>query len=294
MGTLIAGTLTGTVGTLFDGAFLVGDGYEAVFDANNTTLVTEIGTLSGFIVHDGYFYLYDQEPLVVEGPVVADQINLTADGQLTLDGAYGGGFFISSTIANSLTTAASGLDSSLVVNPYGGQDDIVELGTFYINAGPLAATYNSVEYLGTTNRQATLFMSTGKPNQTGGNISFATATAGLYAPDVELFLSGGTQGALTGNVNVAHLIVQSGLLANLTGSINNFYGQPAAGQGTVQPQPQSKYQFNACPIGSVNCVILAIESLPVENPLQNFDLTQRKRRHLDKSVRLPGIGTRDY
>jgi hypothetical protein len=83
-------------------------------------------------------------------------------------------------------------------------------------------------------------------------------------------------------------------MTDLTGAINNYSGQAAAGEGSVEPFPLSQFQFNSCPIGSVNCVILPVEVLPSVNPLEDFDISQRKRRRLDKNVQLPGIATHDF
>jgi hypothetical protein len=44
----------------------------------------------------------------------------------------------------------------------------------------------------------------------------------------------------------------------------------------------------------VNCTILPIESLPAGDPLENFDISQRKHRKLNNSVQLPGVATRDF
>jgi hypothetical protein len=129
------------------------------------------------------------------------------------------------------------------------------------------------------------------------DITFAPAppsTDGLYGPSITLPISLGPLGTGTGNATLYEIIVFSGLSTQFTGTLDGLAGPASAGKGFVVPNPKPPLQFNACPIGSVNCVILPTEVLPSGNPLQNFDVTQRKRRHLARSVVLPGVATRDF
>jgi hypothetical protein len=71
-------------------------------------------------------------------------------------------------------------------------------------------------------------------------------------------------------------------------------GQAAAHNSVVVPVPGVNYRFNACIIGSVNCTVLPVVTLPEASPLQDFDLTPTRRRRLDRDVRLPGIAAKDY
>jgi hypothetical protein len=95
-------------------------------------------------------------------------------------------------------------------------------------------------------------------------------------------------------VNLHHLEVISAQQVALSGTIDGITGKAAAENGTALPDPQRQYEFNACPIGSVNCIVLSIESIPTTNPLENFDISQRKKRRLNKNVQLPGIATHDF
>jgi hypothetical protein len=128
-----------------------------------------------------------------------------------------------------------------------------------------------------------------------GAIQFAAAPDELFAPFINLEISD-PGGVIAGNVNLDRLVILDAATKSvqLTGTLDGLQGQAAASKGIVDPFPRPEFQFNACPIGSVNCTILPIESLPPGNPLENFDLTQRKRKKLDKNVHLPGVATRDF
>ncbi len=271
-GTLAARILTGTAGTL------------ASFGA-----LSEFGTLGSYILHDSLFSLSNTGNLTVTGPVVANQITIITTGLLTLAGSANGGLFLTGNLAPSTQTVPGPTDSVVQGSA------ITQSGLFLINTGANSQLYNSVQYLGTTNQAGTLFMLTAPTvGAAGGNIALATQPNGLQAPNVEIVFSAGQSGLITGNVNIGGLLVLGGSSSILTGSIAGLTGQVAAGKGSVFPFPESKFQFNSCPIGSVNCIILPIEAVPTSNPLQNFDISQRKRRRLDKNVQLPGIATHDF
>ncbi|MDE1896301.1 MAG: S-layer family protein, partial [Rhodospirillales bacterium] len=266
-GALNAGTLSGTAGQLaeFGGA-------------------TDIGTLGSFMMADSVFMLTNDAPLTIIGPVVANAVSITAAGAMILDGSAGGGLYLSgSTITGTPLQPRNGVDSILAVT--GGEPSITQIGTFNVDAGP-----NAAKYLGNANPQATLFMSLAN----SGNIALAPAPGVLAAPNTDLVLAAGTGGAVSGNISVLRLLVLSAQSVEMTGSIGSVTGPTAAGKGTAFPFPQPGYRFNTCPIGSVNCTILPIEGLPQANPLENFNLSPRKRRRLDKNVTLPGIAARDF
>ncbi|MDE2390009.1 MAG: hypothetical protein KGL65_00225, partial [Rhodospirillales bacterium] len=266
-GSLNAGTLTGTAGGL------------AEFGA-----VTDIGTLGSFFDGGGSFLLSNDAPLTLLGPLVANVASITAVGTLILQGSADGGLFLSgSTIAGAATTPRTGVDSLLAVT--GRNPSITQYGTFYVDSGP-----NLAKYLGDASPLATLFMRLAS----SGTIALAPAPGVLDAPNTDLVLAAGTAGMASGNVNVLRLVVLSAQSVQMTGFIGSVTGPTAAGKGTAFPFPQPGYRFNSCPIGSVNCTILPIEGLPQADPLQNFDLSPRKRRRLDKNVTLPGVAARDF
>jgi hypothetical protein len=255
---------------------------------------TDFGTIGSFIMQDSTFVLDNNNALTIIGPLAANQVSITAIGQITLDGSPEGGLFISGINEPKTVTIATPLDSVLQVLPAadGATPSILQLGTFFIDAGPEAALIDNGFF---ANAAATLFM-IGEPGQ-NLDISFAPnppSTEGLYGPSVSVVIALGPDGTGTGNVNLYELVVLSGASTQFTGTLDGVGGTEGAGKGFVVPFPKPPLQFNACPIGSVNCVILPSETLPSGNPLQNFDVTQRKRRHLAKSVVMPGVATRDF
>jgi hypothetical protein len=272
-GTLDAGTLTGTAGQL------------ASFAAT-----TDFGTIGSFIMADSAFDLVNTGALSLNGPLVANTVSLSASGVLTLAGSVVGGLYVTGALSpNSLTAPRTSVDSVLMGS------SIQQIGTFYINNGPGAALYNTQAVLGSADQATTIFLLTvTSPTQSGGAIALSTSGLGLYAPNADVVVDGGTTGAMTGNLNVLHLEVLGGLDSEFTGTIDGFTGQSAAGKANTFPVAVSRYQFNACPIGSVDCQIINIAAVPATNPLGNFDVTQRKRRRLDKNVQLPGIATHDF
>jgi filamentous hemagglutinin family protein len=279
-GTLTVGTLTGTVGTL------------ASLNSNSN-----IETIGSFIMADSSFALNDIGTLVITGPLVASELNITATGALVLQGGNSsdpGGIFIIGTAASGTELHATGTDS--VIDVTGAGAHIQQNGTFFINTDPYFTTLSSgpITKADLAN-PATLFLSTVSPgNQGGGNIILNQGAGGIVAPSVELVLSAGSSGNILGNVNLLGLEVLGANLVDMTGEIDGLQGEAAAGKATSEPVPLSKYQFNACPIGSVNCVLLPVESIPNTNPLTNFDISQRKRRRLDKAIHLPGVATHDF
>jgi hypothetical protein len=276
-GSIAAGTLTGNV---------TGPGNEqALFTGHNL-----IGTVGSFVMQDSTFALNDAGPLTLIGPLVANVVSLMATGLLTLEGSTTGGLFIAGTLAPKTQVMPGPGDSSITVMQAagGGQPAIVQTGTFFVDSGPLAG-----QYPGFANQPATIFF-TMLPD---GTINFAAAPPegdGLVAPSIEAVFSPGTGGTISGNVDLLSLLLVSGKATNLTGMLDGLSGEAASGKGSVVPFPRPVYQFNACPIGSVNCIILPIETLPPGDPLQNFDIDQRKKKRLDKNVALPGVATRDF
>jgi hypothetical protein len=215
----------------------------------------------------------------ISGTLSAKTVSLTASGPLTLNN--GGALFISGGKPLSKTTAPTAGSGDSTISSAA----IIQYGVFYINAGP-------TDTIGTG--PANLFL------RTSGDIMFA-ATGGVVAPDIDLVIS--TGGQVTGNVNLQHLDINNTIIraqsVNLTGFLKtaggvSVTGPAAAANGSVFPTPRPIYRINDCPIESVNCVILPTVVVPLANPLGNFDLSQRERKHLNRNVQMPGIATRDY
>jgi hypothetical protein len=240
-------------------------------------------------MQDSGFALDNFGALTLVGPLVANVVSLTVHGQLTLDGTETGGLFIAGTIEPANHLKPLPIDSVIDVDaPAGAGPAVLQTGTFFIDSGPDAGSY-----LGKAPPDATLFL-----NATpSGNIEFAPAppnSTGLIGPGVDLVADAGATGTISGNVNLYRVVILDAFASQLTGFLDQVGGQAGAAKGFVDPNPKPAVQFNACPIESVNCTILQIESLPPVNPLQNFDIEQRKRRKLDNNVQLPGIATRDF
>jgi hypothetical protein len=222
--------------------------------------------------------------------LVANAVSITAPGQITLDGTPDGGLFIAEPNGGKLSQTPQPGDSVITVTqaPGAGNPLILQTGIFYVDAGGAAADFPLF-----SNQPANLFF-VATPQ---GDIQFAPSppqSNGLVAPSITGLFDLGATGNASGNVDLLSLIILSGVATNLTGELDGLSGQAAAGKGTVDPFPKPPFQFNACPIGSVNCIIIPIETLPTNNPLQNFDIDQRKKRKLDKNVALPGVATRDF
>jgi filamentous hemagglutinin family protein len=254
------------------------------------TAPTDFGTIGSFIMQDSVFSLVNSGTLAITGPLVANAISITAVGLVTLLGSPDGGLFISGLLEPKTVVTPQPGDSVITVTQgtNGATPLITQTGTFYINAGPEAAYFPAF-----ANMPATLFMDM----LPYGNIEFQPsppAGDGLYGPSIELSVALGNSGTVSGNVDLQTILVISGTASNLTGLLDGVGGSAGASKGNVVPFPRPPFQFNACPIGSVNCIILPIESLPTANPLQNFDIEQRKRKSLNKNVTLPGVATRDF
>ncbi len=275
-GLIDAGTLAGAVGGYVTTALGTVAGSGTLTDFAYSSLTTDFDTIGNFIMHDSTFALNNDGPLAIVGSLVADIILITTNGSLTLEGSSsgsGGGIFINSgTIAPTAYFTPHPTDSVINVN----NGSVFQTGTFAINTanGPPGTLFLYVD---------------------NGGIQFAPAPDELFAPFINLEISD-PGGIISGNVDLDRLVILDAETRSvqLTGTLDGLQGQAAASKGIVDPFPRPEFQFNACPIGSVNCTILPIESLPPGNPLENFDLTQRKRKKLDKNVHLPGVATRDF
>jgi filamentous hemagglutinin family protein len=266
-GVLDAGTLSGNAGGLARFGAIGGGAGTADF-----------GTISTFTMTDSLFELNNAGTLALVGPLTADQVSITVLGFLNLDGTDGGGLFITGGTLAPTVFAPTSLNSVITVEREGNLNPTIsQTGTFTINSPTTPAT---------------LFLTAND-----GDISFAPApptTGGLIGPAVDVELSAGKTGTISGNVDLFRVVILSAEQVNLTGILDRVGGQAGAGNGLVDPFPQPSFRFNACPIGSVNCTILPVESLPAADPLQNFEIDQRKKRKLNHNVQLPGIATRDF
>jgi hypothetical protein len=154
---------------------------------------------------------------------------------------------------------------------------------------------------------ATVTSATGGPSivridaYDGGNISFSSS-GGLYGTSTWLILDlrpSGALGVASGNIFVRWLDMlfpdgSSGGGANLGGTIDNVAGQAAAGAADISPASDARFRVNSCAIGSVNCIVLPIEVLPLANPLQEFSIGSMLGSDEDDNLFLPLVSRRDY
>ena len=82
--------------------------------------------------------------------------------------------------------------------------------------------------------------------------------------------------------------------ADLGGTVDGIGGQSAAGAADISPVADSRYRFNSCAIGSVNCIVLPVEVLPLANPLEGFSLGSLLDSDEDDDLFLPLVSRRDY
>ena len=250
-------------------------GYASLIGKNNA--ISSIGSLD----LNGVFTLHNKGPLAI-GTLAASTVTITNTGQLTL--TDNGALILAESNGDSTISSASIIQNQNSV--------------FYVYAGQADQNGNGPD--------ANLYLNTTVTSSAGGPIAFAPAPTGqesqnigLVGPNINLVISAGTGGVVTGNVNLRHLTITSAKSVNLTGFLKTAAGQSisgpaAAANGSVIPTPLPVYKINDCPIGSVNCTILPTALVPVTDPLGNFDLSQRKRKHLYRNVQMPGIATRDY
>ncbi|WP_211476881.1 beta strand repeat-containing protein [Acidiphilium multivorum] len=262
-----------TAATLTSNSAVIGD--VALTGTENV-----IGTLGGFDAAGHLFALTDATALTVAGPVSAKALTITATGQITLDGADGGSFsiggqFLPTYVYNGLSPR-NGIDSVLQVIANGAPaNGIVQTGQFNIDTGPLQGQPN------------TLFMLL--PD--GADAKFNDLNA--RSTDLAISL---INGYAQGTLYLHYLLVAGGLNGQtaFVGQIAGLAGSAAAHNGKVVPVPGSSYRFNSCIIGSVSCTVLPVAIVPERNPLDDFDISPRRRRKLDANVRLPGVAAKDY
>jgi filamentous hemagglutinin family protein len=135
----------------------------------------------------------------------------------------------------------------------------------------------------------------------GGNIALSPI-GGLVGTSTWLILdlhSSGALGAASGNMFVRWLDVifplgSTGGGAALAGTVDGISGQLAAGASDISPVADPRFRVNTCAIGSVNCVVLPVEVLPLANPLQGFSLGALLNSDEDDDLFLPLVSRRDY
>jgi len=238
-------------GTLI-AALLTGNAAGTVDLAGATPTINQVATLGNFTAN-GSFILNDGVNLLLNGVVSAATININ-DGTNTISLGNGG---FNTSGAN--RPPGSLLASQLPPN------SITTQGA-YLSAGSVIQTGSSFTVNNPYSTQESI-LSIALPTSGGGTLQFSSS--GLDAPSTWLILSVGN-GQAGGPINVKALdfvYAPPPGRANFTGSIDGLNGQAAAAAAFIEPQPNANFRVNGCPIHSINCVLLATQSIPATPPL---------------------------
>jgi hypothetical protein len=276
----IAGNIstTGTLTTIVNGNIVRSTGQLAVGTLAGSAikladfgLASRIGTLGKFSVIGSELVIDNATPLSITGPVSADFLRISAVGRMTLAGNI---FTVGQRRDENSADIASPLGSTLKVNP----------------DATGAALFEQIGHSVVAPSNATLATLRIELPETGGTMSFND----LFAPNADLVLF--TQsGRATGTVNLAGLTVigRSGA-TDLVGSVAGLNGQAAANKSKIAPNANTSYRFNACPIGSINCVLLPPGAIPPTVPLRDLSIGAGRSNQDDSDALLPNVSDEDY
>jgi hypothetical protein len=265
-GLLSVGTLAGSAGSLADfgtGAAVLTLGAFAVHD-NGDPGYANAAAASTLSIADG-------TAMTLAGPVAADYVGITATGTLVWTGQV-------------VTLGLPRLQQDLPT--------LTEPGS-YLQV--LAGAGGTAQMLQTglaqvISQDATVSTLRLQTPAVGGNIVFND----LQATDTDLLLFIGA-GHASGSVDVGDLLVsgaQGG--TSLVGTVRGLFGDAAARQSNLTPNLNANYQINSCPIQSVNCILLPVETVPQQNPLRDLAIGQARDELDDTDVLLPDVAEQDY
>jgi len=205
-------------------AMLTGNGgASAVLNGRN-----RVNALGAFTTNPGSFVLNDLVPLVIDGPLSANLINIQAPGSITLAGDVA-------------TAAATSGGATFVVGPdLSGNATFAQTGTS--NIAPLGSGNAAVE-VDTNQAQTSL-----------------VAFNNLVGPHADLVLQLGN-GVASGTVDAGSLFVHgAGGSAVFFKSVVSGQSGPAAAAaaryglpGNMTPSQNPAYQMNDCTIGATVC-----------------------------------------
>ncbi len=217
------------------------------------------------------FSLFDATALTLAGPLAADYIRISATGTLVWAGDIT--TFGLPRLQQGLPTPQDpGTWLQVVAGP-NGTAQLLQTGVAHI--------FTQDGLISTVRVQLP---------PAGGTVNFSN----LQAPttDLLLFLGAGHAGGL---INVGDLLV-SGTAGgtSLTGTVHGLVGEAAANASEIDPFLSSNYLLNACPIRTVNCILLPLYSLPAENPLRDLAISQARDELDDSDVLLPNVAEQDY
>jgi hypothetical protein len=245
----------------------------------------EVENFAGAFLANGNFLLNNALPLTVSGTTTARILGISATGYLRLsdgtsiitDGLSRSTQGVSSnlTAAQIAGRAVTGLGSYLAATSSFGAPARIEVGR--INVAPFSTQLSTLDFV--------------LPHPQAGTVSISQLTG--KTTDLVLITRSG--GAATGTIDVAGLlVVGAGGRAELFGSIAGVDGQAAANRASISPQPSSEYRFNTCPISSVNCVLIPVQTVPPISPLRDIPIIRDRPTQDDSDVQLPNVSEEDY
>ncbi len=245
----------------------------------------QVENFAGAILANGNFLLNNALPLTVSGTTTARILGISAAGTLRLsDGT--------SIITDGLSRTEQGVSSNLTSPQIAGLT-VTRLGS-YLTAtssfgAPARIEVGKVNVTPFSAQRGTLDLVL--PHPQAGTISIGQLTG----KSTDLILVTRSGGIATGTVDVAGLlVVGAGGKAELFGSIAGVDGQAAANRASISPQPGSEYRFNTCPISSVNCVLIPVQTVPPISPLRDIPIIRDRPTQDDTDVQLPNVSEEDY
>ena len=280
--TLTTATGINAPGTVTAGKLAVSAAQPGKITLSGANAIT---TLASAILADGTFTLNNAAPLTITGPVTARLLGITATGALKLsDGVLittDGLDRVLQKVDGKLTDSqiaalkTADLGSFLAVTPSGGAPGKIETGSVAI--APFSLSKATIDLV--------------LPQPEAGTITLGQLTG----KTTDLILVTRAGGVTTGTVNVSGLLVLGGGgKADLFGTIGGLDGQAAANKANILALPNTNYRFNACPITSVNCVLLPVQTVPPLSPLRDVPIIRDRPSQDDADVQLPNVSDEDY
>ena len=283
-GRLLLQTATGVSAP---GRIVAGVLSAATTKAGNVALAgpNEVENFAGAMLANGNFLLNNALPLTVSGTTTARVLGISATGYLRLsdgtsiitDGASRSMQGVSSTLTAAQIggLTVTGLGSYLAATSRFGAPARIDVGR--INVAPFSTQLSTLDLV--------------LPHPQAGTISIGQLTG----KTTDLILVTRAGGTATGTIEVAGLlVVGAGGKAELFGSIAGVDGQAAANRASISPQPGSEYRFNTCPISSVNCVLIPVQTVPPISPLRDIPIIRDRPTQDDTDVQLPNVSEEDY
>jgi filamentous hemagglutinin family protein len=273
----------------------------------------QVGTLAGFSA-GGSFTLTDAQNLTETGALTAAGVSVSETGALTVNGSVTAPTIALSASATTLAGALTAplitvnspqsltLASGTITTGYTPRSGATVLANY--PQAPDAGTYLSTDAFTQTGTTALYSAQAGTADSTlviniapSGTIHFDD----LAATNTQLFMALGG-GAATGPIYVRDLYISyTGTSGGtqLLGEVGGVGGDAAAAKayitsGVIATARSSQYRVNNCAVGSVNCVVVTPEAIPVTNPIQEILIGNTQDQNDDPDLILPNVAERDY